>query len=368
LKQHNLPHESETSVKLPIPLTVLTGFLGSGKTTLLKVALGAPSMAGTAVIVNEFGEVGLDDALIRAVGQSIDDTTVLLPSGCVCCEVKGDLVAALLKLHEDVLASRIPDISRVVLETTGLADPGPIARVLLTDRDLFRVYRLDGVVTTVDAEFIRSQLGEHGEPARQIALADRLVLTKTDRVTPAQAADAEWLLGELNPAATMTTAIKGNIDPSLLFDIAATEIVASGRDAKAWLAADRYDGAITHQHDCAALGCDQGHHHHGDAAATHLHGIRSFAIVFEKPLDGQKLEGIMEAVRIVYGAKILRMKGILAITGEELPIVIHGVCQAFYPTEQLPAWPSADRRSRIVFITKDLEERAIRTAFAPLLA
>jgi G3E family GTPase len=353
-------------VKLPIPLTILTGFLGSGKTTLLKAALAAPSMAGTAVIVNEFGEVGLDDALIRAVGQSVDDSTVLLPSGCVCCEVKGDLVAALLKLHEDVLASRIPDIDRVVLETTGLADPGPIARILLTDRDLFRVYRLDGVVTTVDAEQIRAQLGEHGEPARQIALADRLVLTKTDRVTAAQAADVEWLMGELNPAATITTAIKGDIDPALLFDIAATEIVASGKDAAAWLAADRYDGTHTHDHDCSALGCDHAHHHHGAAHNQHLYGIRSFALTFEAPLDGQKLEGIMEAVRVVYGAKILRMKGIVDIAGEELPIVIHGVAQAFYPTEQLPAWPSADRRSRIVFITKDLDESAIRTAFAPL--
>jgi G3E family GTPase len=357
-------------VNLPIPLTVLTGFLGSGKTTLLKAALAAPAMSGTAVIVNEFGEVGLDDALIRAVGQSIDDTTVLLPSGCVCCEVQGDLIAALLKLHEDVLASRIPDVTRVVLETTGLADPGPIARALLSDHDLFRVYRLDGVVTTVDAEHIRTQLKEHGEPARQIALADRLVLTKTDRVTAAQIADIKWLLGELNPAARLTVAVKGDTDPSLLFGIGATEIVASGTDAAAWLAAGAYDGTNPHGHDCSALGCDHDHHGqdstHDQSPPTHLHGIRSFALTFEKPLDGRKLEGIMEAVRMVYGDKILRMKGILAIEGEALPVVVHGVYQAFYPTEQLPAWPSNDRRSRIVFITKELEDSAVRMAFAPL--
>lgn len=353
-------------MKLPIPLTVLTGFLGSGKTTLLKAALSAPAMAGTAVIVNEFGEVGLDDALIRAVGTSVDESTVLLPSGCVCCEVQGDLVTALLKLHQDVLDDRIPDITRVVLETTGLADPGPIARALLSDRDLFRVYRLDGVVTTVDAEHIRAQLAEHAEPARQIALADRLVLTKTDRVSAAQAAGIEWLLVELNPAATLSTAIKGDIDPALLFDIGATEIVASGRDAEAWLAADRYGAAPAHDHDCSAVGCDHPHHHHA-AAAGHLHGIRSFALMFDKPLDGRKLEGLMEAVRMVYGAKILRMKGILDIDGEDLPVVIHGVNQAFYPAEQLPAWPSGERRSKIVFITKDLEEGAIRMALAPLL-
>ena len=353
-------------MKLPIPLTLITGFLGSGKTTLLKAALSAPSMAGTAVIVNEFGEVGLDDALIRAAGQAVDDTTVLLPSGCVCCEVQGDLVQALLKLHQDVLDSRIPAITRVVLETTGLADPGPIARALLSDRDLFRVYRLDGIVTTVDAEHIRAQLAEHAEPARQIALADRLVLTKTDRVSAAQASDIEWLLAELNPAATITTAIKGDIDPALLFDIGATEIVAGGKDAAAWLAADRYAAAPRHDHECKGEGC--GHaYHHGEAPA-HLHGIHSFALMFEQPLDGGKLEGVMEAVRMVYGGKILRMKGLLDIDGEELPFVIHGVSSSFYPTEQLPAWPSADHRSKIVFITKDLDEAAIRAAFSPLVA
>ena len=157
-------------MQLPIPLTILTGFLGSGKTTLLKVVLGDPSMAGTAVIVNEFGEVGLDDALIRSTGAQPGGSTVLLPSGCVCCEVQGDLVEALIKLHEDVLAGRVPELSRVVLETTGLADPGPIARALVSDRDLFRVYRLDGIVTTVDAEHIRAQLAENSEAARQIAL------------------------------------------------------------------------------------------------------------------------------------------------------------------------------------------------------
>ena len=357
-------------MKLPIPLTVLTGFLGSGKTTLLKAALAAPAMAGTAVIVNEFGEVGLDDALIRSIGGGVDETTVLLPSGCVCCEVQSDLVTALIKLHDDMLADRIPDIARVVLETTGLADPGPIARTLLSDHDLFRIYRLDGVVTTVDCEHIKEQLASQAEPARQIALADRLVLTKTDRVGADQAAAVEWLLGELNPAAAITRAVKGDVDPALLFDIGATEIVAAGKDAEAWLAADRYgaDAGARQDHACAGAECNHASHRHGPAEASHLHGIRSFALTFEAPLDGRRLEIVMDATRLVYGAKILRMKGIVAIAGEALPIVIHGVNQAFYPTEQLPAWPSADHRSRIVFITKDLDEKSIRAAFAPLLA
>jgi G3E family GTPase len=351
-------------VKRPLPLTILTGFLGSGKTTLLKAALTTPAMAGTAVIVNEFGEVGLDDALIRSVGQRIDETTVLLPSGCVCCEVQGDLTLALVKLHDDILASRIPDIDRVVLETTGLADPGPIARVLLTDRDLFRIYRLDGIVTTVDAQHVRAQLARHGEPARQIALADRLVVTKSDCVTAAQRAEVEWLLGELNPAARIAVAVKGDIPFGQLFDIGATEIVAGGANAAAWLAADNFGGAAARAHDCGGSGCT--HPAHTAIDGTHLQGIRSFALTFEAPLDGRQLEGIIEAVRMVYGARILRMKGIVAIAGEDLPIVIHGVAQSFYPTEQLPAWPGGDRRSRIVFITHDLDETAVRTAFAPL--
>ena len=355
-------------MQLPIPLTILTGFLGSGKTTLLKAVLKSPAMAGTAVIVNEFGEVGLDDALIRFTGAATGDNTVLLPSGCVCCEVQGDLIEALLKLHEDVLAGKIPDISRVVLETTGLADPGPIAGALINDRDLFRVYRLDGIVTTVDAEHIRAELSDNAEPARQIALADRLVLTKTDRVTQTAADEIAWLLGELNAAAPVTRVVKGEIDPALLFGIGATEITATGANAAAWLAADKISGAHGHDHDCSAHGCGHPSHTHSHPAAppAHLHGIRSFCLTFEVPLDGRKLEGVMEAVRLVYGPKILRMKGIIAVAGEPLPVVIHGVAQTFYPTEQLDAWPSTDHRSRIVFITKDLDEASVRMAFGPL--
>lgn len=380
LASTRVPDEGKSNVQLPIPLTILTGFLGSGKTTLLKAVLNSPAMAGTAVIVNEFGEVGLDDALIRSTGGGASDSTVLLPSGCVCCEVQGDLIEALLKLHEDVLAGRIPEIARVVLETTGLADPGPIARAIVSDRDLFRVYRLDGIVATVDAEHIRAQLAENSEAARQVALADRLVLTKTDRATAAIAEDAALLMGELNAAAPIKRVVKGAVDPMLLFGIGATEISATGIDAEAWLAADRYKSpgshdhshGHAHDHDCSAHGCDHGHNSqdqmpaHDPAKAAHLHGITSFCLTFEKPLDGRKLEGVMEAVRMVYGAKILRMKGIIAVEGEALPFVIHGVAQTFYPTERLLAWPSDDRRSRIVFITRHLDEKSVRTAFGPL--
>ena len=188
---------------------------------------------------------------------------------------------------------------------------------------------------------------------------------------PEDVQQLRWLLSELNPAAKVELAVKGAIDPSLLFDIGATEIVAAGKDAQAWLAADAY-ATGGHAHECAGAGCDHPHHHHGAGGSgahshEHLHGIRSFALTFDHPLDAEKLEAIIGAMQMVYGSKILRMKGIVGVAGAEVPFVIHGVSGSFYPVEQLPAWPSADRRSRIVFITKDLDESAVRTVFGPII-
>jgi G3E family GTPase len=355
-----------------IPLTVLTGFLGSGKTTLLKSLLKQPAMAGTAVIVNEFGEVGIDDALIRATSTSSDDRTVLLPSGCVCCEVQGDLVEALLKLHDDMLKGLIPDLQRVVLETTGLADPGPIARALISDRELFRIYRLDGVIATVDAQHGRAQVAEHMEPARQIAAADRIILTKTDLVSSDQTHDVRVMIRELNRAAPITRSVKGNIAADALFGIKAYEVRGEPVRARDWLAPEAFEApAEAHAHDCGDPNCGHsshgGHHHgHSHGPGPHLHGIRSFCLTFDKPLDGRKLSSLIDMARMTYGTKMLRTKGILNIAGEDLPFVVQGVNHEFYPVENLDAWPSDDRRSRLVFITKDLDEATIRMVFKPL--
>jgi G3E family GTPase len=364
-----------------IPLTVLTGFLGSGKTTLLKSLLKQPSMHGTAVIVNEFGEVGIDDALIRAAqvsGTTSNDRTVLLPSGCVCCEVQGDLVEALLKLHDDMLKGRIPDLQRVVLETTGLADPGPIARALISDRDLFRIYRLDGVIATVDAQHGGAQVRDHMEPARQIAAADRIILTKTDLVSADQTHDIRVMIRELNRAAPITRSIKGDIAADALFGIKAYEIKGEPGPARDWLSPQAFETEThkqAHTHDCGDPNCGHPAHHdahgaggdHGGGPAPHLHGIRSFCLTFERPLDGRKLSSLIDMARLTYGTKMLRTKGILNIAGEDLPFVVQGVNHEFYPVETLDAWPSEDRRSRLVFITKDLDEATVRTVFKPLL-
>ncbi|MGI9426083.1 MAG: CobW family GTP-binding protein [Hyphomicrobiaceae bacterium] len=344
-------------MKVPIPLTVLTGFLGSGKTTLLKSLLTKPEMTGTAVIVNEFGDVGLDDALI----ESANEETVLLPSGCVCCAVRGDLVEALNRLYQQMCDDKIPALTRVILETSGLADPAPIAHTLMTEDDLFRLYQLDGIVTTVDTELVESQLDAYYETAKQIAIADRIILTKTDRVDAAAVERIQTRIAELNPSAAIFKVVLGDCETDLLTDLAAFEPAVAKAHATAWLNADQYEPA----HDCAGEDCAHPHHHH---AHRHSQGITSFSLTFDEPLDGHKLSFAMELLRMTHGDKLLRVKGILNVAGEALPFVVHGVQHVFYPPTTLDAWPSEDRRSRLIFIVRDLTAAAIQEVLAPLLA
>ena len=346
-------------MKLPIPVSVLTGFLGSGKTTLLKALLAKPELTGTAVIVNEFGDVGLDDALI----ESAQEETVLLPSGCVCCAVRGDLVEALNRLYTQMRDGDIPDLNRVILETSGLADPAPIAHTLMTEDDLFRIYQLDGIVTTADAELLPKQLQDYYETTKQIAVADRIVLTKTDRVNKVQIHQVKAAIRELNPAAGIITATMGQCPPEHLTGLAAYEPVATKSHAETWLA----DHAYPEAHDCNGASCSHPDHAIHDTH-EHTHGVQSFALTFDEPLDGQKLSFAMELLRFTQGDKLLRMKGIVAVAGEPLPFVVHGVQHVFYPPTILDAWPSDDRRSRFVFITKGLNEAQVQETLRPLFS
>jgi len=388
-------------MKLPISVTVLTGFLGSGKTTLLKALLQHKDMAKTAVIVNEFGDVGIDDALIAEA----DDDVVLLPSGCVCCEVRGDLVVALNKLCERMTKGEMEPVERVVIETTGLADPAPIAHTLITEEDLFRVFQLDAIVTTVDGELGLAQIEEQYEPAKQIAVADRIVITKGDRTDGPSLARLESRIRALNPAAEILRVVSGAVEPKAIIGLGAFEPIAAKAHAEGWLAAERYQHD-PHCHDphCHHPGHDHGHdhthdhghdhghghdcgpdcghdHHHDNAhahghqeahhtaeAPRHLHGVRSFALAYDTPLDGKKLSLALELIRSAHGEKLLRIKGIVHIQGQPVPFVIHGVQHVFYPPAPMekPATGGATR-SRLVFITKDLDEATISATLDPLL-
>jgi len=365
-----------------IPLTVLTGFLGSGKTTLLKRLINDPDMAGTGVIINEFGEVGIDDALV----EKIDDDAVLLPSGCVCCEVRGDLVEALERMHTRSLWGDIPKVRRVILETTGLADPAPIVHTIMTEERVFRVYQLDGVVTTVDAQHGLSQLDEHFEPSKQIAIADRVVVTKTDLVPEEDVARLEARVRALNRPVAIVRAVQGKIAPSELMGLGAHEPALVGTDAETWLAAGRFEPDHDHhhhEHECGP-GCGHEHHHHDhhgghdhdcsdehcshpDHQHGHLHGISSFCLTFAEPLEGPEMSNALSLLGQLYGPKLLRVKGILNIKDQPRPFVVHGVQHIFYPPDTLKTWTGDDRRSRIVFITKDLPENTVRRHFKPFV-
>lgn len=350
-----------------VPLTVLTGFLGSGKTTLLKRLLDDPGMAGTAVLINEFGEVGIDDALI----EKVDNDAVLLPSGCVCCAVRGDLVEALEKLHTKSLWGDIPPMRRVVLETTGLADPTPIVHTLMTEERVYRIYQLDGVVTTVDAQLGLEQIDEHFEPAKQIAIADRLVITKADLAAPEAIARLRARIMSLNRAAPVREAAKGDVPASELIGLGAHEPAITNADPERWLSADKYADAAAahahehhhhdHDHDCHDADCQHPKHH------GHLHGIQSFCLTFDDPLDGAELSNALQLLAQLYGGKLLRVKGIVNVKDQPNPFVIHGVQHIFYPPDSLQQWPSASRTSRLVFITKDLPESTLRRHFKPFL-
>jgi G3E family GTPase len=362
---------SKPAMPAVIPMTVLTGFLGSGKTTLLKRLLMHPNMAGTAVIINEFGDVGLDDALV----EKTDEDTVLLPSGCVCCAVRGDLVVALQRLFKQSLYGEVPPIQRLVLETTGLADPTPIVHTLMTEEDVYRTYQLDGVVTTIDAEHGFDQLDQHFEPAKQIAIADCIVVTKSDLVPEAQTARLEARARALNRSARIIRAVKGEISPSELFGLGAHEPALSGADAQRWLAEETVHGHdhAAHAHgDHCAPDCGQDHTHDHGHDHGHLHGIGAFSLIYPDPVDGNALSLSLQTLAAAYGPKLLRVKGIVTVEGQTKPFVVHGVQHVFYPPDVLGDWPKGadgvpDKRSRFVFITKDLAEETVRKHMKPFL-
>lgn len=308
-----------------IPISVLTGFLGSGKTTLLRHLLRQPEFSRTAVIINEFGEVGLDHELVEAS----DDSFIELQTGCLCCKVRTDLAQTLGEMFRRRQEGTVPRFERVVIETSGLADPAPILQTLMTDASIAERFVLGGVITTIDAVNGLGTLAREEISVKQVAVADRLVLTKTDL-----AGTAELLgrLAQLN-AATVLTAHHGEIEPQRLFDAGFYDPRTKSLDALSWIANEA--------------------HAHSHAHTGHQTDITTYVIVREQPIRAVGLTLFLETLAEHCGTDLLRLKGILNIAEvPDRPAVIHGVQHVFHPPAWLERWPSCDRRSRMVFITR----------------
>ena len=331
-----------------MPVSVITGFLGSGKTTMLNRLLRHPGMGNSAVIVNEFGEVGLDHLLMEAVSGEVS----VMANGCVCCTFRGDLADSLRGLLARRDAGEVPPFARILVETTGLADPAPIAQMLLNNPLVSHFARLDAIVTTVDAVNAPRQLAEHEQAVKQVALADRLLLTKTDLADPAA---LRARLGGLNPAAPVITVRHGDVAPNLLFGAALFDPARKTQDVRRWLNEAAYHG---HGHD---HGHDHDHAEHGahHGADNHHPGIEAFCLSFDAPLEWDAVSAWLSRLRNEHGGDLLRVKGILALTAEDAPVAVHGVHHIFHPPVRLAAWPDPDRRSRIVFITRGITRATI---------
>lgn len=319
----------------PTPVIILTGFLGSGKTTLLNALLARPAFADTAVVVNELGEIGLDDLLVEAVEENV----VLLSSGCLCCGLMGSLRETLLDLH----ARRVQGtatFSRVIVETTGLADPGPIVQSLLRDPMVVGDFVFDRVVTVVDALLGDGELDRHVEARRQAALADRLILSKIDVAEPEAVARLRERIRRLNPVAAMVDGRGAWSTP---------EDVLGGEDDPML---ERAVDAHVRDHD----------HDHGE----HESDVRADSFFIEGPIEWAGLAGWIELVREFFGDRLLRCKGLIEVRGVAGPVLVQGVQTVFAPPQALDSWPGPDRRSRLVCISRDLDEALLRASLPTL--
>jgi G3E family GTPase len=314
-----------------LPVLLLSGFLGSGKTSLVNRLLADARLSDTAVAINEFGAVALDQHLIDHGA----DKTIVLANGCLCCNLAGDMEAGVMRIFSRREAGALPPFRRLIIEPSGLADPAPIAQAILRNPVLSRAFRLEGILATVDALFGLRQIAEHSETAKQIALADRLVMTKTDLAAPANVEALRRQLRQLNPVAPISIALAtaddllpaGFIDPALAAAPPRSSFFASTTDA-------------------------------GHTTAT-----CATTLIADAPLNWRGVESWLRGIRIAHAENLLRLKAILNLAESAVPVVVHGVHHVMHPPVQLPAWPDADHRSRIVLITRNIDPASIEASW-----
>lgn len=344
-----------------IPVSIITGFLGAGKSTLLNQLLKDPAMQDAAIIINEFGDVSIDHLLVERSGDGI----IELAEGCLCCTVRGELVDTLAQLMDGIQTGKLKKVNRVVIETTGLADPAPVMQSIIGNPVIAQNFSLNGMVTVVDAVNGLTTLDNHPEAVKQVAVADRLVLTKRKLAEAPQVSDLTARLNALNPRATVEDGDKGDWSAVSLLENGLYDATDKIGDVSRWLgeeaAHDHSDHDDDHHHDDD----DDDHHHHHHDLNRHSASIRSFSIVHDTPIDPMALEMFVDLLRSAHGEKLLRMKAIVQLSDRpERPLVLHGVQSIFHPPQRLAAWPDpADQRTRMVLITNDLPETFVKDLF-----
>ncbi len=336
-----------------IPVTLLTGFLGSGKTTLLNKLLHNPAMKDTAVIINELGEAGLDQIFANSqISQTIEsehiaDNTVLLSSGCLCCSLKNELADTMRDLFFKRSLQAVPEFNRLVIETTGMADPGPILANLMNEPVIESVYRLDAVVVTIDAAYGLQQIEQQKEALKQAAVADVLLITKRDTATPEQIEALQAKLTEINPNATQQFVLHGEIDPMQIIDVGLFDFASKQANPQRWLRAPASGFRAAGKK--------------GTLPAAPAHDdIHTFTVYLPKPMAYADFRGVILKLCQTHGEQLLRMKGILHVEDAPAPLAVHAVHFTPYPPTLLEGWDEDEPISRIVIIGKGIDEAAVR--------